>query len=43
MGGLLAGVEDRLVAYVLAAGDGGLVEHTADPGQNGLNIHFSET
>ncbi len=42
MGGLLAGVEDRLVAYVLAAGDGGLVEHTADPGEDGLNIHFSE-
>jgi dienelactone hydrolase len=42
MGGLLAGIEDRLVAYVLVAGDGGLVEHTADPGENGLNIHFSE-
>lgn len=42
MGGLLAGVEDRLKAYVLAAGDGGLVEHTADPGADGINIHFSE-
>jgi dienelactone hydrolase len=42
MGGLLAGIEDRIVAYVLAAGDGGLVEHTADPGPDGLNIHFSE-
>ena len=42
MGGLLAGVEDRLKAYVLAVGDGGLVEHTADPGPDGLNIHFSE-
>jgi dienelactone hydrolase len=42
MGGLLAGVEDRLVAYVLAVGDGGLVEHTADPGEDGINIHFSE-
>lgn len=42
MGGLLAGVEDRLVAYVLVVGDGGLVEHTADPGENGRNIHFSQ-
>lgn len=42
MGGLLAGVEDRLKAYVLVVGDGGLVEHTADPGEDGLNIHFSE-
>jgi hypothetical protein len=42
MGGLLAGVEDRLVAYVLQVGDGGLVEHTSDPGPDGLNIHFSE-
>jgi dienelactone hydrolase len=42
MGGLLAGVEDRIDAYVLAAGDGGLVEHTADPGPDGLNIHFSQ-
>jgi dienelactone hydrolase len=42
MGGLLAGVEDRITAYVLAAGDGGLVEHTADPGPDGLNIHFSQ-
>ena len=28
MGGLLAGVEDRLVAYVLVVGDGGLVTHS---------------
>lgn len=42
MGGLLAGVEDRLVAYVLVVGDGGLVEHTSDPGEDGLPIHFSE-
>nr|QEO74158.1 hypothetical protein [uncultured bacterium] len=27
MGGLLAGVEDRISAYVLQVGDGGLVEH----------------
>ena len=27
MGGLLAGVEDRIAAFVLAVGDGGLVEH----------------
>jgi uncharacterized protein len=31
MGGLLAGVEDRLKAYVLAVGDGGLVSHFAGP------------
>jgi dienelactone hydrolase len=42
MGGLLAGVEDRLKAYVLVVGDGGLVEHTADPGPDGINVHFSD-
>ena len=42
MGGLLAGIEERLLAYVLVVGDGGLVEHTADPGDDGLNEHFSE-
>jgi uncharacterized protein len=31
MGGLLAGVEDRLRAYVLAVGDGGLVSHFTGP------------
>jgi uncharacterized protein len=31
MGGLLAGVEDRIPAYVLAVGDGGLVTHFAGP------------
>jgi dienelactone hydrolase len=31
MGGLLAGVEDRIKAYVLAVGDGGLVTHFAGP------------
>jgi fermentation-respiration switch protein FrsA (DUF1100 family) len=31
MGGLLAGVEDRIKAYVLAVGDGGLVSHFARP------------
>jgi uncharacterized protein len=31
MGGLLAGVENRLKAYVLAVGDGGLVSHFAGP------------
>lgn len=31
MGGLLAGVEDRLQAYVLVVGDGGLVTHYSDP------------
>lgn len=31
MGGLLAGVEDRIRAHVLAVGDGGLVSHFAGP------------
>jgi fermentation-respiration switch protein FrsA (DUF1100 family) len=31
MGGLLAGVEDRIRASVLAVGDGGLVSHFAGP------------
>ena len=31
MGGLLAGVEDRLGAYVLQVGDGGLVTHSTGP------------
>jgi cephalosporin-C deacetylase-like acetyl esterase len=31
MGGLLAGVEHRLKAYVLAVGDGGLVSHFTGP------------
>jgi poly(3-hydroxybutyrate) depolymerase len=31
MGGLLAGVEDRLKAYVLQVGDGGLVTHSTGP------------
>jgi hypothetical protein len=31
MGGLLAGVEDRLKAYVRAVGDGGLVSHFTGP------------
>jgi hypothetical protein len=42
MGGLLAGVETRIKAYVLNVGDGGLVEHTSDPGSNGMDVHFSE-
>ena len=32
MGGLLAGIEDRLQAYVLVVGDGGLVEHVTTGG-----------
>jgi uncharacterized protein len=31
MGGLLAGVEDRIRAYILAVGDGGLVSHFTGP------------
>lgn len=42
-GGLLAGVEDRIEAYVLQVADGGLVEHTSDPGSDGKPVHFSET
>jgi dienelactone hydrolase len=42
MGGLVAGVEDRLKAYVFVVGDGGLVEHTSDPDKNGLPFHFSQ-
>lgn len=41
MGGLLRGIEDRIQAYVLQVGDGGLVEHTSDPGPDGMPIHFS--
>jgi poly(3-hydroxybutyrate) depolymerase len=32
MGGLLAGVEDRIQAYVFVVGDGGLVHHFSGPG-----------
>ena len=42
MGGLLAGIENRLVAYVLQIGDGGLVEHTSEPGEDGLPTHFGK-
>jgi len=31
MGGLLAGIENRLQAYVLVVGDGGLVTHVTNP------------
>ncbi len=40
MGGLLAGIEDRLQAYVLVVGDGGLIEHTSEPLDNGMPDHF---
>ena len=35
MGGLLAGVEDRIDAFVLRVGDGGLVEHFRSPDSGG--------
>ncbi len=35
MGGLLAGVEDRLAAYALQLGDGGLVTHLTGPEDQG--------
>jgi len=41
MGGLLSGVETRIKAYVLYVGDGGLVEHTSEPGPDGMNLHFN--
>jgi poly(3-hydroxybutyrate) depolymerase len=42
MGGLLAGVEGRIKAYVLIVGDGGLVEHTSRPDGRGWPDHFSQ-
>jgi dienelactone hydrolase len=42
MGGLLAGVETRIKAYVLIVGDGGLVEHTSRPDAAGWPDHFSQ-
>ena len=27
---------------MLVVGDGGLVEHTSNPGEDGINIHFNE-
>ena len=35
MGGLLAGVEKRLKAYVLKVGDGGIIEHLSEPDEQG--------
>jgi fermentation-respiration switch protein FrsA (DUF1100 family) len=35
MGGLLAGVEHRIAAFVLMVGDGGLVEHLTGPEDRG--------
>jgi len=44
MGGLLAGVEDRLQAYVLIVGDGGLVTHVTNPQLRGMPpAEFHET
>jgi dienelactone hydrolase len=42
MGGLFAGIENRLKAYVLVVGDGGLVEHTAEPDSEGYPDHWSD-
>ena len=39
MGGLLAGVEDRLQGYVLQVGDGGLVTHFTGPEDTGGYIY----
>jgi dienelactone hydrolase len=39
MGGLLAGVEDRLQAYVLRVGDGGLVTHFTGSEDQGLGLY----
>lgn len=38
IGGLLAGIETRLKAYVLSAGDGGLVAHFRDTGGKGTPL-----
>jgi dienelactone hydrolase len=35
MGGLFAGVERRLKAYVLKVGDGGIIEHLSEPDEQG--------
>ena len=35
MGGLFAGVETRLKAYVLKVGDGGIIEHLSEPDELG--------
>lgn len=35
MGGLLAGVEDRITAFALVSGDGGLVQHFTGPDDRG--------
>ena len=35
MGGLFAGVETRLKAYVLKVGDGGIIEHLSEPDEQG--------
>jgi len=43
MGGLFAGIETRLKAYVFVVGDGGLVEHLSDPLENGLPGYFNKT
>ena len=42
MGGLFAGIEQRLKAYVLVVGDGGLVEHTSEPDQSGYPDHWNK-
>jgi dienelactone hydrolase len=42
MGGLLAGIEKRIKAFVFAVGDGGLVEHFDDPtAANDISGHVS--
>jgi dienelactone hydrolase len=40
MGGLLAGVERRIVAYALLVGDGGLVEHHTGPDAQAGSLDF---
>lgn len=39
MGGLLAGIEDRLQAYVLMIGDGGLVTHVTNPENRSMPLN----
>jgi dienelactone hydrolase len=43
MGGLLAGVEDRLQAYALMSGDGGLVTHLTGPDDVAMHSYIGSS
>ncbi len=40
MGGLFAGIETRLKAYVLKVGDGGIIEHMSEPDDQGMPVQL---